>query len=75
MKLSDAIESVLNSKNDNRVLLVSRDQSVYAAIEKMAEHSVGALLVLSGRTLVGIVSERDYAGKVILKGNPRRTRK
>jgi CBS domain-containing protein len=68
MKLSDAIESVLNSKNDNRVLSVSPDQSVYAAIEKMAEHSVGALLVMSGRTLLGIVSERDYARKVILKG-------
>jgi CBS domain-containing protein len=68
MKLSDTIELVLKSKNDDRVLSVSPDESVYTAIEKMAEHSVGALLVISEGALVGIVSERDYARKVILKG-------
>ena len=68
MKLSDTIELVLNSKNDNTILSVSPDQSVYAAIEKMAEHGVGAMLVMSEGALVGILSERDYARKVILKG-------
>jgi len=69
MKLSDAIELVLKSKDENRVLSIEPDQSVYEAIEKMAAHGIGALLVISNHRLVGILSERDYARKVILKGH------
>jgi CBS domain-containing protein len=46
--------------------------TVYDAIEQMAEKSVGALLVMENDELVGIVSERDYARKVILKGKASR---
>lgn len=48
------------------------DATVYEAIDQMAQKGVGALLVMEGEQLVGIVSERDYARKVILKGKPSR---
>ena len=72
MKLSDTIESLLKSKDKNRVVSIAPDQSVYEAIEKMAEHGIGALLVISNHRLVGILSERDYARKVILMGHSSR---
>jgi len=69
MKLSDTIGELLTSKEQNQVLSVEPDHSVYEAIKKMAEQGVGALLVISEGRLRGILSERDYARKVILKGH------
>ena len=50
------------------IFSVTPDAPVLEAIRAMAEHGVGALLVMQGDKLAGIVSERDYARKVILKG-------
>ncbi len=47
---------------------VTPDALVYEALEKLAEHDIGALVVMDGERLAGIVSERDYARKVILLG-------
>jgi CBS domain-containing protein len=47
---------------------VKPEEPVFTAIKKMAEHHVGALLVMNGDRLAGIVSERDYARKVVLLG-------
>jgi CBS domain-containing protein len=56
------------AKKGGRVYSISPGATVYEAIEKMAEHNVGALLVMEGEQLVGIISERDYTRKVALFG-------
>lgn len=59
------IRQILDQKN-RAVLSIAPDASVLDAIRMMASHGVGALLVMEGERLAGIVSERDYARKVIL---------
>lgn len=63
----DTIGSILGRKR-REVWSVAPRASVYQAIALMAEKSIGAVLVIEGDKLVGIVSERDYARKVILQG-------
>ncbi|MBV9771237.1 MAG: CBS domain-containing protein [Bryobacterales bacterium] len=63
---SDTLESVLRLKG-RQVWSIAPTATVYEALVRMAEKSVGALLVLSEGRLAGIISERDYARKVILK--------
>ena len=58
---------LLDRKN-RAIFSIKPDEPVLDAIRLMAEHHIGALLVMIGDELVGIVSERDYARKVILKG-------
>ncbi len=53
---------------DSVIWSITPDSTVLDAIKLMGEKEIGALIVTEGNTLVGIVSERDYARKVILKG-------
>lgn len=63
-----ATASALLKHKGRGIYSVPPETPVLDAIREMAEHSVGALLVMQGEKLVGVLSERDYARKVILKG-------
>jgi len=52
----------------NRVFSIGPDEAVLVAVRMMADRHIGALLVMTGNELAGIVSERDYARKIILQG-------
>ena len=67
-KLAGTARSVLEQKGWG-VHSIGPDASVYDAIAGMDEHKVGALFVLEDSRLVGVISERDYARKVILQGH------
>jgi CBS domain-containing protein len=62
-----SVAHLLHAKG-HAVWSIPPDASVYEAIKLMADKGVGALLIMEGQRLVGIVSERDYARKVILQG-------
>ena len=61
------IKQILDTKG-YAVWSIHPQESVFTAIQQMAEKEVGALVVLEGDAVVGIISERDYARKIILKG-------
>jgi len=67
MDVSGHIGAILNQK-DGKVFSIAPDATVFKAIEMMAEKNVGALVVMNGEKLVGIISERDYTRKVFLRG-------
>jgi len=62
-----SVQQLLDQKPKG-IYFVAPGDPVLTAIKKMAEHHVGALLVMSGDRLAGIISERDYARKVVLLG-------
>lgn len=58
----------LLEENPRETLHVAPDASVFSALELMAKHEIGAVLVMKDNRLAGIFSERDYARKIILQG-------
>ena len=66
---------IIKSKPNQEVLSIAPEATVYEAMKRMAEKNVGALLVLEGGNVAGIMSERDYARKVILQGRSSREMK
>ena len=67
MKLQDSVGRILKRKG-SLVHSITPYNTVYEALEKLAEEDIGALLVMQGTELVGVLSERDYVRKVIIKG-------
>jgi CBS domain-containing protein len=67
MKVLDPVSMLLRQKGSD-IFSIPSDATVYSAIELMADKRIGALLVVDEARLVGVISERDYARKVILMG-------
>ena len=65
------VSNILQVKG-NKVFSVTGDVTVYDAIKVMGEKNIGAILVMEGEKLTGILSERDYARKIVLKGKSSR---
>jgi len=61
------VKDILEKKGFD-ILSVEPEKTVFESIKKMADHNVGALLVMKDKKLLGIISERDYRNKIILKG-------
>jgi IMP dehydrogenase len=74
-----SVAQILKSKTEpqpgeNRpVVTITADASVYEAVKMMAAHHIGALVVLDGTEIAGIVTERDYARKIVLMDRSSKT--
>ena len=62
------VSDILKSKSSNAIHSIAPGDSVLDALKLMAEKGIGALLVIEGKNIVGIVTERDYARKIALLG-------
>jgi CBS domain-containing protein len=62
-----SVKDILQEKGSH-VYVISPDTKVYEALQMMADKNVGALMVMEGDTAAGLISERDYARKIVLKG-------
>ena len=62
-----SVKDILQEKG-TQVYAISPDAKVYEALQLMADKNVGALMVMEGDRAVGLISERDYARKIVLKG-------
>ena len=74
MDVSGTIDAVLNQKS-GEIFSITPNATVFEAIEMMDSKNVGALLVMDGKKLVGMFSERDYTRKIVLRGKRSRETK
>ena len=72
MKVHDSVGMVLKEKG-GQIWFIDPGATVYQALEIMADKGIGALLVMQGSRLIGVISERDYARKIILSGRSSKT--
>jgi CBS domain-containing protein len=72
MEIDDTVSSILAHKEGQAIWSISPETTVYEAIQLMADQNIGALPVVSDNGLIGMISERDYTRKVILKGRSSR---
>ncbi|WP_206994974.1 CBS domain-containing protein [Trinickia mobilis] len=68
-----SVAQILKSKSDQSVVTIGADNSVFDAIKLMSDRQIGALIVTQGPDIVGIVTERDYARKVVLMDRSSKT--
>ena len=68
IEISGKVSSILAHKKASTVWSIGPNAMVFAAIQLMDEKNVGALPVIDNKTLIGVVSERDYTRKIIVKG-------
>ena len=74
MDVSGTIDAILNQKS-GEIFSITPNATVFEAIEMMDSKNVGALLVMDGKKLVGMFSERDYTRKIVLRGKRSRETK
>ncbi|MGA8030599.1 MAG: CBS domain-containing protein [Bryobacteraceae bacterium] len=74
MKVLDSVSAILKQKG-GQVWSIAPDATVYDALETMADKEIGALPVIENGKIIGVLSERDYARKIILKGRSSRATK
>ena len=71
MEIQGTVRDILLSKSTD-VWTTNAEASVYEAIGLMGEHNIGALVVMEGGKVAGVISERDYSRKVVLRGRTSR---
>ena len=69
------VAELLREKANHAVVTVSPDSSVFDAIKTMADRSIGAVVVVEGDVVLGMLTERDYARKIVLQDRSSRTTK
>lgn len=75
MSTQSTVRDILSQKNSSLVHSISPDDWVFDAIGLMGSHNVGALLVMTGATILGIITERDYARKIVLQNRSSKSTK